>query len=284
MSSPTLDFFVGNCYCICVKLNIHLFFKREGFVWILSPFSIFLLFSFVFFALDSSVQVFAQGTCVLQASGVCGGATNPVTGVVSNCSTGYRCQCTYSQGCSCVIDPLCGAINPNDPVCGSSTAQLCGVAGGCGPYMMRCGILGTGGYGCYNDATCSCEVGMTCPGDVGRCINGECRIDDSGTIIPPGYDDPAASIIRPYQGPIISNITGLLSPIFKILFYAGIFIGFLGIIYSGYLFISSEGDPGRVKEGREQFTAAVLGSLFVLLSVFIIRVIINEILGVDSGL
>lgn len=87
-----------------------------------------------------------------------------------------------------------------------------------------------------------------------------------------------------YKGPIFTDIASLLAPIFKILFYVGIFVGILGIIYSGYLFISSEGDPGRVKEGKEQFTAAILGSLFVLLSVFILRVIINNILGVDSGL
>jgi hypothetical protein len=97
--------------------------------------------------------------------------------------------------------------------------------------------------------------------------------------------DPLDFDIFGYQGPIISTITDLLAPVFKILFYAGVFVGILGIIYSGYLLISSEGDPGRVKEGKEQFTAAVLGTLFVLLSVFILRVIINQILGqTDSGL
>lgn len=121
-----------------------------------------------------------------------------------------------------------------------------------------------------NNQLC-CTSGDPCPtaSDGYRCINGYCV-----------NPQPLVG----YKGPIFTDIASLLAPIFKILFYVGIFVGILGIIYSGYLFISSEGDPGRVKEGKEQFTAAILGSLFVLLSVFILRVIINNILGVDSGL
>jgi hypothetical protein len=143
-------------------------------------------------------------------------------------------------------------------------------------------------YTCANDYAnpCTCQIGITCPDDgVSQCLStGACftpaptSLGDytSGEWI---YNEPE------YQGPIITDIAGLLAPVFKILFYAGIFIGILGIIYSGYLLIASEGDPGRAKEGKDQLTAAILGTLFVLLSVLILRVIINNILGVtNSGL
>lgn len=156
----------------------------------------------------------------------------------------------------------------------------CGVPDETGPYD---GI--NGNAGCCQNAI-HCDDGNNCTplaiGDTGNCFG---AWSDYGTPDNP-YTNPDNWLkIATYTGPYISNVTSLLSPVFKVLFYAGIFVGILGIIYSGYLFISSEGDPGRVKEGKEQFTAAILGSLFVLLSVFILRVIINNILGIpNSGL
>ncbi|HBI35804.1 TPA: hypothetical protein DDY47_02625 [candidate division WWE3 bacterium] len=173
----------------------------------------------------------------------------------------------------CCPDPIDPIFNPGTclgtDICDATKADAASPKGYCVP-QGTCGNL---------DGTC-CTTGDACNNTAWTCLNGYCRAD-----VPEDINDTwSAGSFPVYRGPIISDIAGLLAPVFRILFYTGIFVGILGIIYSGYLLISSEGDPGRVKEGKDQFTAAILGTLFVLLSVFILRVIINSILGVNSGL
>lgn len=229
----------------------------------------------------------AQGVCSsMYSAGTCGGETN-AQGAFCTCQSGYKCMVGGYSTCGCVADTGCGAITKK---CGDlGTVGVCGAAGGCGYSRLRCvskPVMNGSTYDCVNDSTnpCVCEIGTTCPDDgVSQCLpTGACftpaptSIGDytSGEWV---YNEPE------YKGPIITDIAGLLAPLFKILFYTGIFVGILGIIYSGYLLIASEGDPGRAKEGKDQFTAAILGTLFVLLSVFILRVIINNILGVTTS-
>jgi len=58
-----------------------------------------------------------------------------------------------------------------------------------------------------------------------------------------------------------------------------IIIGLYLIAINGYKIMMSQGDPRNVQEGREGFSSAIIGLLFVLLSVAILRVIIGTILG-----
>lgn len=221
----------------------------------------------------------------------CGGQKT-ADGLECTCAVGYRCLAP-SLSCYCQKDDTCGVATD---VCDAAHEGQCGVAGGCGKTTTVCKktvAAVSGGSPVYNydcvydySSPCACVLGQTCPDDgIHQCLpTGGCWAPTptstgdytSGEWV---YNEPE------YKGPIITDIAGLLAPVFKILFYAGIFIGILGIIYSGYLLIASEGDPGRAKEGKDQFTAAILGTLFVLLSVLILRVIINNILGVtNSGL
>ncbi len=171
---------------------------------------------------------------------------------------GYQACCDDigERCCGTSTDTCFGGLDCYGTVCGDD------------PTDANCGTLG--------DHCCVTATGSL------YCIEGGCDI--STTYCVAGSSPESIFEIMQYDGPIINDIAGLLSPVFKILFYAGIFVGIMGIIYSGYLLMVSEGDPGRAKEGKEQFTAAILGSLFILLSVFILRAIINSILGVDSGL
>ena len=43
--------------------------------------------------------------------------------------------------------------------------------------------------------------------------------------------------------------------------------------------MTSQGDPQKVSKGKEDLTSAIMGLLFVLLSIGILRVIINGIVG-----
>ncbi len=246
-------------------------------------------FLFLFLRITAASPVFAAegGVCSgYTLHNTCGGQKTS-DGLECTCAVGYRCLAP-SLSCYCQKDDTCGVATN---ICDAAHENMCGVAGGCGKTTTVCKkvintVSGGYNYDCVYDssANCACVLGETCPDDgIHQCLStGSCWAPTptstgdytSGDWV---YNEP------PYKGPIITDIAGLLAPVFKILFYTGIFVGILGIIYSGYLLIASEGDPGRAKEGKDQFTAAILGTLFVLLSVFILRVIINNILGVTTS-
>lgn len=52
------------------------------------------------------------------------------------------------------------------------------------------------------------------------------------------------------------------------------------VVYATYLLMSSQGNPDKVKEGKEILTNAIIGFLVVLLSV-VILIILSGSLGLD---
>jgi hypothetical protein len=81
-----------------------------------------------------------------------------------------------------------------------------------------------------------------------------------------------------YTGLKFNDLQSVLAPIVKIVYYAALVVGVVFIIYSGYVIMTSEGNPQIMQQGQEQLTAAILGILFILLSAAILRVIINSII------
>jgi len=59
-------------------------------------------------------------------------------------------------------------------------------------------------------------------------------------------------------------------------------IAFLLMLISGIMIIVSSGDPERVKAGQELFAAAVSGLLFIIFSIFILRIIGVEFLSIPG--
>ena len=86
----------------------------------------------------------------------------------------------------------------------------------------------------------------------------------------------------PYTGPILS-FEKVVSTIFAFLYPTGLVLGLAFIAKAGYCFMTSEGDPHKLKDCKEELTHAVLGTLFILLSIAILRVIIKTILGGSIG-
>lgn len=56
-------------------------------------------------------------------------------------------------------------------------------------------------------------------------------------------------------------------------------IAFLLIIYGGFRLALSSGDPKAIQEGRDIITSAIVGLIIIVLSVFLLRVIGIDILG-----
>lgn len=124
----------------------------------------------------------------------------------------------------------------------------------------------TTGTDCTGNTCVGCPLGFTCNG------NGKCDFDAS----------KCGPALPTYTGPRIQKIDDLIATIYRILYPLAILFGLYSIIKAGYKIMVSEGNPQSVKEGQEEITSAVLGILFIMLSLVLIRVIIKAILNVDS--
>lgn len=59
-------------------------------------------------------------------------------------------------------------------------------------------------------------------------------------------------------------------------------IAFLLIIYASFMIMTSSGNPERLKAGQELLTSAISGLILLVLSVFILKFIGIDILGLDQ--
>lgn len=77
-----------------------------------------------------------------------------------------------------------------------------------------------------------------------------------------------------------TSFAGILGAVYGLLFPIGIGVGVVFIIIAAYKFIVSEGNPQKVSEAKEDLTAAIIGIVFIMLSLVLLRIIMNNILGV----
>ena len=59
-------------------------------------------------------------------------------------------------------------------------------------------------------------------------------------------------------------------------------IAFLLIIIGGFQMVMSAGNPEKLNEGKELITSAIVGLLFIIFSIFILRLIGVDILGIPG--
>ena len=152
--------------------------------------------------------------------------------------------------------------------------------------------IGSAQYSSLEDCEKNCTLGPCC-GMLGEteCIHNKCGVAancqpgekcmEFGGHWSCGYHEDCSGGERPknlvYNGPIIDSLDKILSPVTKILYYGGLFIGICFVIFSGYRLMVSQGNPRETQDAQEQLTAAILGILFILLSAAILRIIINNI-------
>ncbi|HVZ67778.1 MAG TPA: hypothetical protein VG917_05995 [Patescibacteria group bacterium] len=84
------------------------------------------------------------------------------------------------------------------------------------------------------------------------------------------------SAVNTAIGNIETTPEGFINSMFKFILMLAGFGGILILIYSGYLLMRSQGDKEKVAAARETITSAILGILFIVLSIVIL-----EIIGVD---
>jgi hypothetical protein len=59
-------------------------------------------------------------------------------------------------------------------------------------------------------------------------------------------------------------------------------IAFLLILYAGFMIMTASGNPERLKAGQELLTSAISGLILLIFSVFILKFIGVDILGLDA--
>lgn len=80
----------------------------------------------------------------------------------------------------------------------------------------------------------------------------------------------------------VSNINDLIAFILRWAIGIGGGIAFLLIAFAGFQIASSSGNPERLQAGRELLTSAIAGLIMLVFSVFILRIIGIDILGLGG--
>lgn len=83
-------------------------------------------------------------------------------------------------------------------------------------------------------------------------------------------------------GTINTTPQGFLTSLFSTVLYVAGVGAVIIIVYGGYLFMTSRGDKEKIAGARETITAAVLGLLFIIFSIVILKIIGVDILRIPG--
>lgn len=105
-------------------------------------------------------------------------------------------------------------------------------------------------------------------------------------ICPPGSKNPGATNIAACNIDPVHNNDDLISDVNKII---NVVIGVLGVvavavvIYGGFLFLTAQGDPGKIKKGKDSITWGIIGLVIALLSWSIINFVLSTAMSAPAA-
>ncbi len=104
-----------------------------------------------------------------------------------------------------------------------------------------------------------------------------------------GYNSLAQQVNingQPINGPLvgINDLGGLVSRVVNVFLIplAGVIL-FIVLIWGGYGFIISRGNPEKVKQARARITAGLIGFVLLIVSYLIVR-LLSDVFGLGKGL
>jgi hypothetical protein len=95
-------------------------------------------------------------------------------------------------------------------------------------------------------------------------------------------DGKSCAMVTTAIGDIDTNGPAFVQRIFSFVLGIGGGIALILIILAGYKFITSQGNPEKVKAANEQLTSAIVGLLFIILSFVILQIIGVDILKIPG--
>lgn len=250
------------------------------------------------------------GCCEVVSKGLPGGRGREKV-VDNKCSANYQpkptygttdyCECIPStvqicqiQGKSCSKDEQCNT----DPGCqsficyGYIQGRIPGICAEknylCPKAHISCSDdseCRLGGEGCAN-FTCwtvsrnnkECRLGSEPKTDTGL------KISAAGQACEPGSGGAGTGGIATAIGCIPTEPKAFVEAILKFAAGAGGGIALLLMVAGAFRMITSAGNPETIKKGREQFSSAIIGLLFILFSVLLLKFIGVDILGLGAYL
>lgn len=108
----------------------------------------------------------------------------------------------------------------------------------------------------------------------------------SSGICPPGSKNPGAANIAACNIDPDHKGDDLISDTNKII---NVVIGVLGVvavavvIYGGFLFLTAQGDPGKIKKGKDSITWGIIGLMIALLSWSIINFVLSSTMSAPAA-
>lgn len=81
---------------------------------------------------------------------------------------------------------------------------------------------------------------------------------------------------------VLSNQNTFLGDLLKWAVGIGGGLAFLLIVYAGFMIMTSAGNPERLKAGQELLTSAISGLILLIFSIFVLRFIGVDILGLNK--
>ena len=105
-------------------------------------------------------------------------------------------------------------------------------------------------------------------------------------ICPPGSKNPKATNIAACNIDPSHKDDDLISDVNKII---NVVIGVLGVvavavvIYGGFLFLTAQGDPGKIKKGKDSITWGIIGLVIALLSWSIINFVLSTAMSASGA-
>lgn len=189
----------------------------------------------------------AQGTCGCYD----GGSPGECMPGASSCDAGHSpSQCYYGpSGCACD--------------CVLTAGYCCNDNSGCPPGKECLSVIG----GCASQGYFGECISTPPPTDNSRFCNG---VDETGGI------NTAIGCIKVGSG------NELVNTILRLAIGLGGGIALALILYGVFIVTTSAGMPDKLKAGSEIITSAVIGLIFILLSIFLVHLIGINILGIPG--
>lgn len=193
---------------------------------------------------------------------------------------GEQCQSTAIGQCEsasydCIVGRACGTVGGNCCAGQTCTDQFSYCDMNAGGICKACGNLG---------AACCANPGSLCK--TGACSANNICVNVPGNNEPNAPNAPVKGTcskdteIDTAIGCVpIGDITALTTFALRWLLGIGGGIAFVMILVAGFQIMTSEGNPQKLKIGQEILTSAVAGLLLIIFSIFVLRLIGVNILG-----